>query len=157
MVEPRRRCYSLPLVELRKQAVGGILYVTVLSANKISRMDLKGSSTAKQPFSIIDEFMEERMDSKDMQVFVEVELEDLTRRTGVKTGPCPKWNSTFNMVLHDDTGILKFHLYECTPGSVNYVYLTSCEVKVLFFSYSTKNLLLSCMFFFLMLILNSCC
>lgn len=133
MVEPRRRCYSLPSVDLGKLAVGGILYVTIISASKLSRVSSKGSPIGRQ-CSVIDEYSEKCIDDKDMQVFVEVELEELTRRTDMRTGPCPKWNSTFNMVLHDDTGILKFHLYECTPGSVNYVYLSSCEVKVFSFT-----------------------
>ncbi|KAI3802293.1 hypothetical protein L1987_30423 [Smallanthus sonchifolius] len=66
---------------------------------------------------------------KDFHTFVEVELEDLTRRTLEVAGPNPTWDSTFNMVLHDDTGILKFHLYECCPDSLNYDYLASCEIK----------------------------
>lgn len=130
MVEPRRRCFSLPAVELRKKAVGGIVYVTVISASKLSRANVKGSPPRRQQYSIKDGYMEERLDNKDMQTFVEVELGQLTRRTGVRAGTCPKWDSTFNMVLHEDTGTLRFNLYECTPGSVKYDYLTSCEVKV---------------------------
>ncbi|KAE8709674.1 heavy metal-associated isoprenylated plant protein 26-like [Hibiscus syriacus] len=51
MVEPRRQCFSLPAVDLRKQAVGGIVYVTVLSAAKLSRSSLRGSPSRKQPSS----------------------------------------------------------------------------------------------------------
>lgn len=124
MVEPRRRCYSMPAVDLYKKAVGGTLYVTVISASKLSKDNCARSQQCHN-----NGFVEENHCPL-MQTFVEVELEELTRRTGVKSGTGPKWDSTHNMVLHDDTGIVKFHLYECTSGSVNYVYLTSCEIKM---------------------------
>ncbi|KAI5381467.1 hypothetical protein KIW84_UN0703 [Lathyrus oleraceus] len=43
MVEPRRRCFTLPAVDLRKKAVGGIIYVRVISANKLSWSSFKTS------------------------------------------------------------------------------------------------------------------
>uniref|UniRef100_A0A5B6ZN48 Synaptotagmin-5-like n=1 Tax=Davidia involucrata TaxID=16924 RepID=A0A5B6ZN48_DAVIN len=125
MVEPRRRCHYLPPVDLRKKAVSGILYVTVISAS-----NLKGSPCRRQQSSMIDGSLEEQLDNKDLQTFVEVELEELTRRTDARLGSSPRWDSTFNMVLHEDTGILRFHLYECTPYSVKYDYPTSCEIKM---------------------------
>ncbi|KAL8124130.1 uncharacterized protein LOC141717975 [Apium graveolens] len=124
MVEPRRRCYSMPAVDLYKRAVGGTVYVTVISASKLSKDNCARSQQCHN-----NGFVEENHCTL-MQTFVEVELEELTRRTGVKSGTGPKWDSTHNMVLHDDTGIVKFHLYECTSGNVNYVYLTSCEIKI---------------------------
>lgn len=139
MVEPRRHCLSLPSVDLRKKAVGCIIYVTVISASKLSKSNLRGSLSKRQHTSTTDGRLEERSDNKDMLTFVEVELGELTRKTNVKPGSSPKWDSTFNMVLHEDTGILHFHLYECTPGSVKYDYLTSCEIKVL--SYMMLTLL----------------
>ncbi|XP_048444016.1 extended synaptotagmin-1 isoform X2 [Pyrus x bretschneideri] len=126
MVEPRRRCYTMPAVNLRKKAVGGIIYVTVISASKVSRNGLKGSPSRKQ----FDRSSDEQFVDKDLQTFVEVELEELTRKTGVKLGSNPSWNSKFNMVLHDETGNLRFNLYECTPNNVKYDYLASCEIKV---------------------------
>jgi hypothetical protein len=124
MVEPRRRCYSLPPLDLNKKAVGGVLYVTVLSASKLSgnRRQMSCGSEASAD--------DHQLDSKDLQTFVEIELEDLSRRTDVKPGCSPRWNSTFNMAVHDDNGIIRFHLYQCTPGSVKYDYLSSCEVKM---------------------------
>ncbi|CAK7349717.1 unnamed protein product [Dovyalis caffra] len=113
MVEPRRRCYSLPAVDLRKKAVGGIVYVSVISASKLSKSNL------------IDHF-----DDKDLQTFVEVELGQLTRRTDVRPGSSPRWDSTFNMVLHEETGTLRLHLYNCPPNSMKYDYLASCEIKM---------------------------
>ncbi|KAM1098539.1 hypothetical protein ACFX19_016038 [Malus domestica] len=126
MVEPRRRCYTMPTVNLVKKAVGGIIYVTVISASKVSRNGLKGSPPRKQ----FDRSSDEQFVDKDLQTFVEVELEELTRKTGVKLGSNPSWNSKFNMVLHDETGNLRFNLYECTPDNVKYDYLASCEIKV---------------------------
>lgn len=131
MVEPRRRCYSLPAVDLRKKAVGGVIHVTVLSANKLCRSSLKGNSSRRQQNGSVNGNSEEQIVVKDLQTFVEVELEELTRRTDVRSGSGPTWNSTFNMVLHEQTGTIRFHLYECTPSNVKYDYLASCEIKVL--------------------------
>ncbi|XP_021292106.1 synaptotagmin-5 isoform X2 [Herrania umbratica] len=133
MVEPRRQCFSLPAVDLRKKAVGGIIYVTVISASKLSRSSLKGSPTRRQPSFAVDG-LQEHFDDKDLQTFVEVELGELTRRTYVRPGSSPQWDSTFNMVLHDNTGTVRFHLYERTPGSVKYDYLASCEIKMKYVS-----------------------
>lgn len=131
MVEPRRRCLSLPSVELRKKAVGGIIYVNVVSASKLSRSALRGSPSRRQNSFTTNGTLEEHLEDKDLQTFVEVELEELTRRTHVKTGSTPAWDSTFNMVLHENAGILRFHLYESTPNSIKYDYLASCEIQVL--------------------------
>lgn len=147
MVEPRRRCYSMPAVSLRKKAVGGIIYVTVVSASKLSRNGLRLSPSRRQ----FDRTSEEHFVDKDLQTFVEVELEQLTRRTDVKLSSNPRWNAKFNMVLHEEAGTLRFNLYECTPNNVKYDYLASCEVKVLSLRCLTKfcnyshifNLLLS--------------
>ncbi|KAK6158067.1 hypothetical protein DH2020_005381 [Rehmannia glutinosa] len=119
MVEPRRQCLALPAEDLQKKAVGGVLYVTVLSANKLSGCN-----------SSVDTHPEDRLESKDLQTFLEIELEELTRRTDVRAGSCPKWDTTFNLILHDNAGILRFNLYKRTPGSVKYDYLTSCEIKM---------------------------
>lgn len=130
MVEPRRRCYSLPAVDLRKKAVGGVIYVTVISASKLSRSGLKGSPLRRQQSCSIDGISEEHLDDKYLQTFVEVELGELTRRTDVRVGSSPRWDSLFNMILHEDTGTLRFQLYESTPSNVKYDYLASCEIKM---------------------------
>ena len=130
MVEPRRRCFSLPAVDLQKKAVGGIIYVTVVSASKLFRSNLRGSPSRRQE-NTSDITLEDNFADRDLQTFIEVELEELTRRTSKKSGSSPQWNSTFNMVLHEEVGSLKFHLYECTPNNVKYDYLASCEIKVL--------------------------
>lgn len=138
MVEPHRRCYSLPAVDLRKKATGGIIYVTVLSASKLSRSSFRGSPS-KKPQNPYDRSPDERLPDKDIQTFVEVEIEDLMRRTTVKSGSSPRWDTTFNMVLHDETGILRFNLYEFTPSNVKYDYLASCEIKVSMMLLLSKN------------------
>ncbi|KAL2543887.1 C2 domain-containing protein [Forsythia ovata] len=130
MVEPRRQCLALPASDLQKKAVGGVLYIKGLSASKLCRSSWKGSPSRRQKSSVIDSHEEDELENKELQTFVEIELEELTRRTNVRTGSNPKWDSTFNLILHDNAGILKFHLYECTPGSVKYDYLTSCEIKM---------------------------
>lgn len=129
MVEPRRNCFSLPAVNLFKRAVAGVLSVTVMSASKLSRSNLRSSPSRKQSSST-DGYVENLHDYKDLRTFVEVELEELTRKTDVRPGSCPRWDSKFNMTLHEDAGTIRFNLFECTPGSVKYDYLTSCEIKV---------------------------
>ncbi|KAL8141838.1 hypothetical protein V2J09_014870 [Rumex salicifolius] len=136
MVEPRRRCFTLPAVHMRKKVVAGIILVTVVEANQLSRSSLKGSpSRRQQSYNKINSFPEENAVT-DLRTFVEVELEQLTRRTEAKKGSSPSWDSTFNMVLHDNAGNLKFHLYASNPGSVKYDYLASCEIK---FRYSEDD------------------
>ncbi|XP_016497884.1 uncharacterized protein LOC107816669 [Nicotiana tabacum] len=129
MVEPRRNCFSLPAVNLFKRAVAGVLSVTVMSASKLSRSNLRSSPSRKQSSST-DSYVENLHDYKDLRTFVEVELEELTRKTDVRPGSCPRWDSKFNMTLHEDAGTIRFNLFECTPGSVKYDYLTSCEIKM---------------------------
>ncbi|ONK81485.1 uncharacterized protein A4U43_C01F29630 [Asparagus officinalis] len=119
MVEPRRACYSLPSVDLRKTAVGGVLSVTVISAGKFGNNSLTGSNQLSGSFG-----------NQVLQTFIEVEVGDLTRRTNFGQGLSPRWDSTFNMVLHGNTGIVRFHLYEQDPGNVKLNYLTSCEIKM---------------------------
>ncbi|XP_061357579.1 synaptotagmin-5-like isoform X2 [Gastrolobium bilobum] len=125
MVEPRRRCFTLPAVDLRKKAVGGIIYIRVISANKLSRSCFKASRRQQNGTTSEDNF-----DDKDLQTFVEVEVEELTRRTDVRLGSTPRWDAPFNMVLHDNSGTLRFNLYENCPSSVKCDYLANCEIKI---------------------------
>ncbi|XP_023531065.1 extended synaptotagmin-3-like isoform X2 [Cucurbita pepo subsp. pepo] len=131
MVEPRRRCFPLPAVDLGKKAVSGTIYVTVISATKLSRNSLRGNSSRKSLSTYMNSPPEETLtDKEDLQTFVEVEIDELSRRTTVRSGSSPVWNSTFNMILHEDTGTLRFNLYESNPSHVKYDYLASCEVKM---------------------------
>ncbi|NP_001345470.1 Synaptotagmin-5 [Zea mays] len=127
MVEPRRLCFSLPSVDLRKRAVGGVLSVTVVSASNLCKSTANDigncqSSNGGATYGIAD--------NKVSQTFVEVEVGNLMRKTSTSKGLNPTWNSTFNMVLHGETGIVKFLLYELDSGGVKFNYLTSCEIKV---------------------------
>uniref|UniRef100_A0A453DT98 SMP-LTD domain-containing protein n=1 Tax=Aegilops tauschii subsp. strangulata TaxID=200361 RepID=A0A453DT98_AEGTS len=98
MVEPRRLCFSLPPVDLKKQAVGGVLSVTVVSASNLGRksrtielgnnQSSSGNTTPGIPLN------------RRAHTFIEVEVGTLTRKTTTCEGPNPTWNSTFNMVLH---------------------------------------------------------
>lgn len=132
MVEPRRRCYPLPHVDLRKKVVGGVLSVTVVSAS-----NLVGSSGINMKDSMSDRRQNSSGNSppgssgsRTLQTFIEVELGELTRRTDVCQGSSPRWDATFNMILHENVGILRFHLYNRGPSSVKYDFLTGCEIKV---------------------------
>ncbi|XP_015966672.1 synaptotagmin-5 [Arachis duranensis] len=129
MVEPRRRCFTLPAVDLRKKAVGGIIYIRVISASKLSRSCFKGGSRRPQN-GTTNSFSVDSFDDKDLQTFVEVEVGDLIRRTDVRLGSTPRWDAPFNMVLHDNTGNLRFNLYESHPNNIKCDYLASCEIKM---------------------------
>lgn len=130
MVEPRRQCYSLPSVDLRKHAVGGVLSVSVISASNMGRHSMKSNNSETRQNSTISSQLSGSVGNKVLHTLVEVELGDLTRRSDVSQGLNPRWGSTFNMILHGDTGILKFNLYEWDPSSVKLNYLTSCEIKM---------------------------
>ncbi|KAJ6411403.1 hypothetical protein OIU84_008048 [Salix udensis] len=130
MVEPHRRCYSLPAVDLRKKAVGGIVYVSVISASNLSRSKLRGSPQRREQSSSLNGSLVENFDDNNLRTFVEVELGQLTRRTAVSPGSSPRWDSTFNMVLHEETGTLRLHLYNCPPNSVKFDFLAKCEIKM---------------------------
>ncbi|XP_057516336.1 uncharacterized protein LOC130797654 [Amaranthus tricolor] len=127
LVEPRRRCFALSAAQTGKFAVGGILYVTVVGACQISRNGVKGSPTKSQVD--LNQASEEYL-FKDLKTFVEVELEEITRRTDAKPGSSPQWGSAFNMVLHDNAGVVRFRLYQCSPGSVKFDHLATCEIKM---------------------------
>ncbi|KAK1301656.1 hypothetical protein QJS10_CPB12g00356 [Acorus calamus] len=133
MVEPRRMCFSLPAVDIKKKAIGGVLSVTVLSANNLAQSTMKASNSGGRQNSIVNGSFSRNANDRELQTFVEVELGELTRSTSVGQGSSPRWDSTINMVLHGDTGILKFNLYEWIPSSVKYDYLTSCEIKLKYF------------------------
>lgn len=133
MVEPRRRCFSLPAVDLKKHAVGGIVSVTVVSGSNLTKQvpnsprsqsgEKRTSTNGHQSSSTSD---------KVLRTFVEMNLEDLTRKTRLctKGGSCPGWNDSFDMVLHDDTGTLHLNVYEQGHSNMKYDFLGSCEIKV---------------------------
>ncbi|KFK39172.1 hypothetical protein AALP_AA3G209700 [Arabis alpina] len=130
MVEPRRGCFSLPATDLHKTAVGGIIYVTVVSGSNLHRSILRGSPSKSTDIGDSSNGSSTSSRDKPVQTFVEVELEQLSRRTEMRSGSDPAYQSTFNMILHDNTGTLKFNLFENNPGSVRFDILASCEVKM---------------------------
>ncbi|KAM0880166.1 hypothetical protein ACQ4PT_033790 [Festuca glaucescens] len=132
MVEPRRLCFSLPPVDLKKQAVGGVLSVTVVSASNLGKKGASNELGNQQ--SLSGSTASGIADNRVVHAFVEVEVGNLMRKTDTSEGPNPTWNSTFNMVLHGETGVVKFLLYELDSGGVKFNYLTSCEIKVKYVS-----------------------
>ncbi|OIW16014.1 hypothetical protein TanjilG_04549 [Lupinus angustifolius] len=130
MVEPRRRCLPLPAVVLRKKVVGCIVYIKVVSANKLSRNCFKVYRRQQNGTATTSGVSENSFDDKDLQTFVEAEVGELTRRTDVRLGSTPRWDTLFNMVFHDSKGTVRFNLYESHPSSVKCDYLASCEIKI---------------------------
>jgi hypothetical protein len=105
IVEPRRLCFSLTSVYLRKRAIGGVVLVTVVSASSIGKRTANEvgnhrSSSGKTMSGIASNTVS--------QTLVEVEVGSLMRKTSTSKGPNPTWNSTFNMVLHGETGASSF-------------------------------------------------
>ncbi|CAK9876092.1 unnamed protein product [Sphagnum jensenii] len=124
MVEPRRRCYPLPSVDLKKKAVGGILSVTVVSAQNLLREQSElGRDNNNSNGSL---------GRKSQGKFVEIACEDLMRKTRMQGGGLsPVWDETIEMVLHDNTGTVHFNVYEQGPNNnVKFDFIGSCEVKI---------------------------
>ncbi len=125
MVEPRRRCYPLPSVDLKKKAVGGILSVTVVSAQNLlrERSELGRDNNSSNG----------SLGRKSQGKFVEIACEDLMRKTRMQGGGLsPVWDETIDMVLHDNTGTVHFNVYEQGPNNnVKFDFIGSCEVKVI--------------------------
>lgn len=121
MVEPRRLCFTLPPVNLRKKAVGGTVSVTVISAANLRSNDTRsnGNGSPLRSSSVTP-----------LQTVVEVEIGELMRKTSMGEGSNPTWDSTFNMVLHGESGSIKFTLYELDSSGVRFNYLTSCDIMV---------------------------
>jgi ABC-type Zn2+ transport system substrate-binding protein/surface adhesin len=154
MVEPRRRCFSLPAVDLKKKAVGGIFSVTIVSARDLAKLDHResrhntangdGSGHGHSNGSSHSSHGSNHSSSQGThhgssgsanrkpERFVEIQCEDLTRKTGMQSGNNPHvWNETYDMVLHDNVGSVHINVYEKQRhNSVKYDFLGSCEIKV---------------------------
>ncbi|MQL77589.1 hypothetical protein Taro_010003 [Colocasia esculenta] len=129
MVEPRRGCFTLPAINLRKKATGCEISVTAISASKLIGNGKPNSSESRENSIGNGKFAGDSEDTS-LQTFIEVEIEELTRRTNVRQGSSPGWDDSFNMVLHGESGIIKFHLYEWHENGVKFDYLSSCEIKI---------------------------
>ncbi|KAF6174506.1 hypothetical protein GIB67_004700 [Kingdonia uniflora] len=114
-----------------KDSVGGILLVTASLASGLIKGGMRGSYSGRQNSSMRNANLEGDVGDRVAQMFVEVELGELTRRTNVSVGLDPRWDTTFNMVLHENTGVVKFNLYEWVSNNVKHDYITSCDIKVL--------------------------
>ncbi|KAF3328924.1 extended synaptotagmin-1 isoform X1 [Carex littledalei] len=121
MVEPRRLCFTLPPVNLRKKAVGGTVSVTVKSAANLRSNDTRSNGDGRPLRS---------SSVTPLQTVVEVEIGELMRKTSMCEGSNPTWDSTFNMVLHGESGSIKFTLYELDSSGVRFNYLTSCDIMM---------------------------
>ncbi|KAI0492503.1 hypothetical protein KFK09_026776 [Dendrobium nobile] len=130
MVEPRRACFSLPSKDLRKKAVGGLISVTVVSASNLNLNSVKRNIDESPESSIVSSQSSVSLGNQIEQTFIEVELGNLSRKTNFSRSSNPTWNSVFNLVMHGDTGIIRFHLCEGGPSSVKLNYLSSCEIKM---------------------------
>lgn len=153
MVEPRRRCFSLPAVDLKKKAVGGIFSVTIVSARDLAKLDQResryysseklangdgsghgksnGSSGSSHSSNGSHGTSGSGNKRSEKLRFVEISCEDLTRRTGMQSGSFPHvWNETYDMVLHDNVGNVHINVYEQGHNNVKYDFLGSCEIKV---------------------------
>ena len=146
MVETRRKCIYFPIVNLKKSVISRILSVTVVSANNIVRSNLKGATLERRLNSHGGNYSNGSSSGKMLNTFVEVELGDLMRTTKACQGSSPTWGDTFNMVLHENVGILKLHLYEQGSSNVKYDYLATCEIKVSFLFELNPTILEICLF-----------
>ncbi|XP_078438859.1 C2 domain-containing protein [Wolffia australiana] len=117
LVEPRRGCFTLPPVNLKKRPSEGLLSVTVLSARNLLSAD-----NDSHPSNLALD--------RSLQTFVEVVTEDLSRRTSVKRGTRPVWEETFNMVLRTQSEAIKFNLYQWRENGVKFDFLASLEIMV---------------------------
>ncbi|KMZ62571.1 hypothetical protein ZOSMA_452G00060 [Zostera marina] len=115
MVEPRRGCLTLPIEQKRKEPVGGLVSVTIVSAKRL--IDRSADNN-------------EIKDARDFMNFVEVEIKNLTRRTGTVSGSDLEWDQEFNMYMHGESDIIKLNLCEYATDSVKCDHLASCEIKM---------------------------
>eukprot|EP00898_Chlorokybus_atmophyticus_P005417 jgi/Chlat1/5877/Chrsp4S06388 len=82
MVEPKRKCIGLELVDLGKQAIGGSLDMIVKDATGLAP-HLPGS-----------------------EVFAEMTCYGVTRKTTMRPNSQAAWNETFGFELKDDDGLV---------------------------------------------------
>eukprot|EP00249_Psilotum_nudum_P016358 c25782_g1_i1 orf=445-2988(-) len=136
MVEPRRRCFSLPPVDLKKHATSGVISITLLSGNNLAKLRSTKLPSEKQLSSNGSGHTNQSVHGKSMSTFVEVILESLTRKTHVSQngGSSPTWNDTFNMILHENTGTIHFNVYEQVSNNMKYDFLGSCQIKMKYVS-----------------------
>ncbi|EFJ29672.1 plant synaptotagmin [Selaginella moellendorffii] len=119
MVEPRMRCFSLPVRDSKKRVTGGVLSVSVLTAANIPRPENSSRMTAGDRYS--------SNGSSFSGTFVELTLGNLSRRTG--TSPKSTWDAPITMVFHGSEATLHLNVYEQRFQSVKSDFLGTCEIK----------------------------
>ncbi|KAH7404885.1 hypothetical protein KP509_15G048600 [Ceratopteris richardii] len=131
MVEPQRRCFPLPAVSLKKHVSGAVFCITVISARNLKQQRhfatvLSGTSSRSESGIVSEDSLPRTITS-----FVEITLGGLTRRTGLSEHyGSPKWNDTFNMILHGSEGTICFNIYEQTSSHVKGDFCGSCKIQV---------------------------
>ncbi|XP_049934628.1 synaptotagmin-5 isoform X2 [Nymphaea colorata] len=130
MVEPRRRCYPLPLTSDKRTVVGGTVSITVISVSNLLRANIKRQKASQSHGSAELDGSSDGSANDGLHTFVEVELGDISQRTDVKQGSNPNWNASFEMVLPESSSTLHVHLYEWSPTNMKLDCLTSCEIKM---------------------------
>lgn len=132
MVEPRRRCFSLPAVDLKKHAVGGVVNVMVVSAKNLCKAPVQAVSRSSSGEKRSPNNNSGSQGGRVLSTFVEMTLEDLTRKTSLCStgGSAPTWTDNFDMVLHEDTGTIHLNVYEQGTNNMKFDFLGSCEIKV---------------------------
>ncbi|BBN09410.1 hypothetical protein MPTK1_4g19570 [Marchantia polymorpha subsp. ruderalis] len=132
MVEPRRRCFSLPAVDLKKHAVGGVVNVMVVSAKNLCKAPVQAVSRSSSGEKRSPNNNSGSQGGRVLSTFVEMTLEDLTRKTSLCStgGSAPTWTDNFDMVLHEDTGTIHLNVYEQGTNNMKFDFLGSCEIKM---------------------------
>lgn len=131
MVEPQRRCFPLPAVSMKKRATGGVISVTVISAENLAFVASSRVQFDRRSCTNGSRTTHGGSSSRLMTTFVEVTLEGLTRSTQVSQHcGAPRWNDSFQMILHESAGTIHFNVYEHGSSNIKYDFRGSCEVKV---------------------------
>mgnify|MGYP002776903933 FL=1 len=155
MVEPQRMCFPLAAVSMKKHATGGVICVSVVSAENMyfvgsgrtqsdrklnisstgsshGRINTNGSGHGgSKAYTNGSGSPETGSVTRQLNTYVDVNLEGLTRSTqAMKHSGSPKWNETFHMVLHENVGTIRFNIYQQLSSNVKYDYFGTCEVKV---------------------------
>eukprot|EP00250_Pteridium_aquilinum_P006892 c16719_g1_i2 orf=702-3128(-) len=131
MVEPQRRCFSFPAVNLQKHVSGAIISVTIVSGNNLganrssSNKLYKSSSSSRNKDDIY-------VIENNKRKFVEVRLDNVTRKTkGCQSGGLsPIWDETFDLILDGSTGSIYVTVFEQSSDHVKLCCLGRCKVKV---------------------------
>ncbi|KAJ7294164.1 hypothetical protein O6H91_Y274600 [Diphasiastrum complanatum] len=134
LVEPRRKCFSLPPVDYKKHAVGGTLSVTIVKARNLTRVTSgsKSSLGEKRSFSSGTNHQTGSGSYGVRGAFVELTLDELIRKSKAseENGMSPTWNETIEMAFHGNSGTLHLNLYGRGSNHMKVDFLGTCQVKM---------------------------